>query len=313
MTKVAASERTGVVFVVLAVVLWGLFPVFTKVGVETMTPILFAGATSLIASLPLVAVAVFLRQMPSWRSPVWKELVYIAVTGTTLPFLLFFTGTALTTGLNAGMLQQMEPVYSLVLSYFLLREHIPPRQVVGCLMILMGALVVLSAGNGQAGVGAGMRLGKGDLLVMLAPLGYQLAHARTKRLLADGATSFLISGFRLLIGGSLLLILAAAALKAGLSPMQFPPLTPALLLAVLGYSVVIVAAEKVLWLEGIRRINLSKASGFLPMSVLASALGAVLILGESLRPLHYTGAVLILAGSLILSTVPSQRRTVASG
>jgi drug/metabolite transporter (DMT)-like permease len=275
-------------------------------GVGALSPIAFATATALTASVPLLAIAILKRQVPAKSSPLWKDLAYIAVMGTTLPFLLFFTGTSLTTGINAGLLQQTEPVYSLVLSYFLLREHIPVVQVFGSLMILGGALSVMSAGD--AGVASGWHLGAGEILVLLTPLGYQAAHARTKRLLAENVDSFTIAGIRLAVGGFLLLLVCVPLILSGAISWEKPSLSPGIVFGFLGYAVIIVASEKVLWLEGIRRINLSKASGFLPMSVLASAVGAVLILGETLRVPHYVGATLILAGSFVLSTVPSRRR-----
>ncbi|MHA2621282.1 MAG: DMT family transporter [bacterium JZ-2024 1] len=301
-----ANERQGVVFVILAVILWGLFPIFTKIGLSALSPFVLGPATAMTASLPLLAITLLGKQIPPWHSPLWKDLLYISIMGTTLPFLLFFAGTSLTSGINAGLLQQTEPVYSLVISYLLLREHIPVKQVVGSLMVLLGAIVVMGYAFGR--LPAEEWGGLGELLVVLTPLGYQLAHARTKRLLAAGISSFAIAGFRLMLGGSLLLVIAVILAKYGFFEWTFPLMAPSVWLGFFGYSIFIVAAEKVLWLEAIRRINLSKASGFLPVSVLVSALGAVTVLGESLSARHLIGGALIFVGSFFLFTIPSRQR-----
>lgn len=301
-------EKQGVFFVLVAVVLWGLFPVFTKKGLGTVAPPIFAAVTALVASLPLLAIAYARRQIPRRGSGIWKDLIYIGVMGTTIPFLLFYSGTAQTSGITAGLLLQLEPAYSMVLSYFLLREHIPTQQVAGSLMLLAGAMVVIGGGRVTGNGGWDARIDTGELLVMLSSLGYQLAHIRTKRLLRAGADSFMISGVRLGIGGGLLAGVALAMSITGGAKSGLPEVTLATVMGLIGYSFFVVAAEKVLWLEGIRRVNLSKASGFLPISALASLTGGVVILREVPGIHQCAGATLIVAGSLVLSGVPSRTR-----
>lgn len=310
-------EAQGVAFILVGMILWGLFPIFTKLGVAGTTPILFGAVTALIASLPLVTTAAAQRAVPPRRNRrMWRDLLYIAIVGTVLPIGLFFTGIALTSGINAGILQQMEPIYSLLLSYFVLREALPGKQLLGGGLLLAGAVVVLTAGGGGALRGSGQALVPalqrsglaGGVLVMLAPIGYQLAHLRTKRMLNENANSFVISGFRLLFGGTMLLAVSAALLAAGAVRFEHPPLTAAFVALTAAYAFSVISAEKIMWLEGIRRINLSKASGFLPLSVLASAAGASLVLHEALTWKHYAGAALVIAGTYILSRVPSRTR-----
>lgn len=304
-------EAEGVAFVLVGMVLWGLFPIFTKLGVSGMTPILFGAVTALVASVPLVGTALAQRAVPAAGDRrMWRDLAFIAVMGTVIPVSLFFTGTAMTSGINAGILQQMEPIYSLLLSYFVLREAVPGRQLLGGALLLAGAGVVLWGAPPtypSPATGGGRQIG--EFLVMLTPLGYQLAHLRTKRMLSEGANSFVISGFRLLIGGTILLAVAWALIGLGAVRLEHPPLTPQVVALLVAYSLIVISAEKILWLEGIRRINLSKASGFLPLSVLASAAGAALVLHETLTWKHYAGGGLVIAGTYILSLVPSQKRS----
>ncbi|MDI6710676.1 MAG: DMT family transporter [Bacillota bacterium] len=62
----------------------------------------------------------------------------------------------------------------------------------------------------------------------------------------------------------------------------------------------------VFWLAGVRAVGPARASVFVNLAPVSSALLAVLMLGERLALFHLAGAVLVLAGVYLVSRKPGK-------
>ena len=131
---------------------------------------------------------------------------------------------------------------------------------------------------------------KGDILLLLVPLFWQIGHVMAKNIPYN---PYLIATLRNTFGGIILFLLA---LPMGLEFSK--------LVLVEG---IILSLGQVIWSLSIKRINLSKATAIItPAPAVAIALS--LILGEEFTPYHAIGFLLIALGTMRITKIKSERR-----
>jgi len=163
------KEKEGIIFVIITIFIAGALPIVIKYGVGLIHPLFFATFSSLIAGIFLFLLAVF---KGNWRILFDKRyffhLLLIGFFGITLSNICFFFGVTLTSGINSSILLVIEPLYAIFIGYILLNEKITLKQMFFTFIIMLGTLVVVSR--------AKFSLNWGDLLVLLTPLCWQIAH-----------------------------------------------------------------------------------------------------------------------------------------
>ena len=146
-----------------------------------------------------------------------------------------------------------------------------------CRGLIAGVFLVVAQGKRP-------ELLKGDVLLLLTPLFWQLGHSIAKRTAYSPLT---IATLRNTFGG---LVFLVPALWIGFA---FTKLALA--------EGVIIALTQSLWYSAIARINLSKATAILTPAPALTVLISTLFLGEGFTLSHLAGLTLITAGTLILS------------
>ncbi|MGQ9722837.1 MAG: DMT family transporter, partial [Candidatus Jordarchaeum sp.] len=209
--------------------------------------------------------------------------------------ILFFFGSTMTSGINSSILLQSEPVYSIVLCYFLLRELIRKKQIAVTLLILCGTIIVLYNGV--------LSLNIGDILVLLTPLFWQIAHVLGRKIL-EKASTYVVTTGRILYGGLLLFILT---LVPGFSEYGFL-VDPGIVLILVLQGLIAFAGSALVWYEAIARINLSKATAIIAPYPIFSVILAWTLLGETVSIYQIAGLAIILVGMLLLTKIRSESR-----
>lgn len=206
---------------------------------------------------------------------------------------LFLFGAQLTSGINAAILLQTEPIYSIILGYWLLKEKITGRHLLATLAIIIGVSLVIYNGTFQINIG--------DILVILTPLCYQISHVLAKKTMKRVGV-YVTSAAKYLYGG-LMFILLSTFFQAN----QFEILGGDNLIAltVLAFTWV---AGILLWYGAIKRINLSKATALLSPYPIVSIIIAWPILGELPTVYQIVGLVFVMAGMLSMRKVKSEKR-----
>ena len=80
----------------------------------------------------------------------WLLLAVCGVFGVAVNQLFFFHGLNLSSSINSGIIMASNPLLVVLLSYFLLKEHVTPRKIIGIVIGALGAiLLTLTAGTGK--------------------------------------------------------------------------------------------------------------------------------------------------------------------
>jgi drug/metabolite transporter (DMT)-like permease len=285
-------ERTlGLVFAASGMITWGLVPVFAHRFANQMDPLLFGGLSSVVGAAPLVG---YLARLAEQRDlgirRFARPLAGIALLGMWATLLLFY-GTTLTSGINTGLLLQLEPVYSVAVSALWLGEAIPTSQLGATAVMVAGAAAVLFRGPSSFNLG--------DAFIAASPLFTQLSHVISKKIIREVSDASLIPAARLLFGGVGLTGIALAVHPESVRQL----LILGNLVSIAAFGLIFRSLDLFLWYEALRRIPLSRASAVLPLSVAVSFLGALAILGEKVRTSQLVGLALILAGMAWLSSL----------
>jgi O-acetylserine/cysteine efflux transporter len=164
---------------IVVTLIWGVNFVVIRVGLDSMSPLLFCALRFGVAALP----AVFLVGRP--QAP-WRWIIATGVALGVVKFSLLFAGMAagLPSGLSSLVLQS-QVVFTLVFATVLLRDRPGPRRVGG--VVLTGAGIVLIATQ----LGLDRPLGA-FLLVVAAGAAWGLANIAMRKASAGNMLNFMV-------------------------------------------------------------------------------------------------------------------------
>ena len=277
--------------------LWGASYTFIRVGVETIPPVTFIAARTLIAGGLLLAI-IKLRGLALPRDPaIWKRFLIQACINSVIPFpLIAWAELTVNAGL-ATILNSTTPIFAFLLTVLITRhEAVTTRKVFGVAAGVIGISLIigLEAFNG---------IGK-ELVAQLAIVAATISYA---------AAAILGKGFKNLdpmmpAAGSMLcgaVILIPVSLVVD-RPWTLAPSAHSLL-ALLGLAVFSTALAFVIYF---RLINTLGTVGTTSQAYLRVPIGVgigVLFLGESLASTAWIGLVCVIAGVAAM-TLPGRKK-----
>ncbi|MFE6890417.1 EamA family transporter [Streptomyces sp. NPDC057694] len=271
---------------VLVAALWGVNFVVIDIGLAHFPPLLFCALRFLLAALP----AVFLVGRPCVP---WRWIVGLGLALGVGKFGLLFVG--MNAGMPAGLsslVLQVQAVFTAMIAFTFLGERLRPVRVVG-MAVALGGIVVAAVDEGGSGpLGA-------FALVLVAAAFWGVANVLTRKAAPEAPFNFMV-------WSSAVPVLPLF----GLSLVFEDPATDARALASLDLpgvgAIVYVALVTTLfcfsaWSRLLRRYD---ASTVAPYSLLVPVFGmssAALFLGESVSPLRWCAAALLVAGVALTS------------
>jgi len=268
----------------LGMVLWGLFPIITHRFVSSLDPMLLVSISTLTASIPFFILLFAKKEINQFFSVKYLKTLLGVAFFTAAGQGLLFIGTKLTSGTNTGLLLQVEPIYSLILGTILLGEILKKGQIGATLAMVIGAVTIVYKG--------GVNINSGDILILLSPLMFQISHLIGKKLLNKKIDVNLILASRQFYGGTILLVFAFLTNRSAISLFNVNIITTGLCL---GMFTAVVA---LCWYSSIKKIPVSVASSFIPLTALVSLAASALFLKEVISVQQLIGFFFIVGGML---------------
>lgn len=276
--------------------LWGASFTFIKLGVETIPPVTFIAARTVIAGgLLLCILKARGIQLPRDRAT-WRSLAIQACLNSVLPFtLIAWAETRIDAGL-ATILNSTTPIFAFLITWAITRhEAVTARKLFGTVMGIAGVCLIM-------GVGALTGLGNdlwGQLAMLVASLSYGAAaiyghHFKHLDSMVPAAGSMLC-GAVILVPLSLLVD----------QPWTLEPSSTSLL-ALVALSVFSTALAFVIYFRLVRTLG---SVGVTSQAYLRIPIGVgigVAFLGESLAGSAWLGLVFVVVGVAAMS-LPARR------
>jgi drug/metabolite transporter (DMT)-like permease len=219
-------------------------------------------------------------------------LLLLAFTGVALFQSMIYLGLRSTLAVNAVLLNSSMPLFMLLCSWVIEREHASPRQIAGMLISLCGILVILSRGEPAALLK--LELHAGDVWILLAMPVWGVYSVLLKRRPPElGGIAFL---FLISVAG-ILMLMPFVALQAVLEPPRLPSAAAALAVVYMGVAASVLAF--ICWNRGVAIVGANSAGFTIHLLPAFGTLLAILLLGESFQAFHAAGVATILAGVLL--------------
>ncbi|MBN6189456.1 DMT family transporter [Aneurinibacillus sp. BA2021] len=223
------------------------------------------------------------------------SLIWMGFTGVVLFNLFMFLALERTTADNVGLLSALNPVAIAIVSFFLLKERMSGRQVIGMFVSLLGVVVVIS--HGDIGRIMHLHLNLGDVYMMCAVASwgfYSVAGRRAMRYVSPYMSTLWAGIF-----GVVMLLPFTASSFTIVNP------TPSFWLATVYASVGATVLAMLFWNIGVQRVGGTKSGVFLNFNPIFTALLSFWLLGEAMTAVQYAGAALVISG-VYLFTAPSR-------
>lgn len=287
-----SQESTGVILILLSNLLWGLHPVLAHLGAKQIAPLLYAASTILLAGLfSFLYLLLRKRGKELFNRQLYFNVLMISLLIIVIPYSLFFTGAKYTSGLNASFLLLSELVFVMIFTHFI-GEKTTGTKVLGAGGILVGA--------GLMTYQSGSSLNWGDALVIISTITYPIGTFYSKRALQQASPETILF-FRSLLGGLILLGLAFAfGLPENWENLMIQNWK---LILLGGFGVAFV--NKVMWYEGLKRLDISKATSLSMTFPLFSLFFLIVFFNEPITVAQGFGMLMMMIGVYFAIKRPS--------
>jgi drug/metabolite transporter (DMT)-like permease len=293
----AGTRRAALGLLVLANTLWAGTYTAGKIALQALSPVELNALRFTLAGLILAPLVWRQRRALALDRASLLTLAQLSLLGFVLNKTFEYFGLSLSTASDVALLIATESLFTVLLSWLVLRERLTRGGLVALIIGLAGAYLIVERGLApHLGGGAGGERVVGDLLVIFSLLleaGYTIRGkstlSRLPPLLLVGATLI----------GSLVVWIPAGALAVVRGGM--PHLTGGEWLAVLYMAVVATALGYWLWFAALHRVDASVAAPTLFIQPLLGAALAIWLLHDALTLATALGAALILISLLLVA------------
>jgi len=282
------SKKTGVLAILGASSMWAVEPVFAKLAYEDSDFL----ATSAVRAICVALVAilyVLLRRRRGLKvtgRQFW-QLTYLALAGTIFADLLYFYALTRVPVLNAVLIGHMQPIFVVLIGFFLLKEdRLTKYDYAGIIIMIVAGLLVTTRtlqNLSQARLGTA-----GDVYVLLATVAWAtttIVMRKYLRRLDAGVVTF----YRYLVASAV--FIAYLSLRSSLVLSNI-------------YQVLVgvtVGTGTILYYEGLKRIKAAQVCALELSTPFFATLLGFLILGERATIMQIAGLGLLFIGIFLLS------------
>lgn len=213
--SVFTKEPVVILLAVVCTFLWGSAMPCIKIGYElfaiggedTFGKIVFAGVRFMLAGGVTILVASLFNRR--WMLPNKRNIAGITLLGlvmTSLQYILFYIGLSHTTGVKGSILGATSAFFAVLAAHFLYKnDRLTLTKTIGCIIGFAGVFLI-NIGGGDTGGGFTLT---GEGFLILAAAAFASGSIISKSVTQKG-DPMMITGWQLLIGGTVLLALGVA-------------------------------------------------------------------------------------------------------
>ncbi|SDN84396.1 DMT family transporter [Alkalicoccus daliensis] len=136
----AASVQPGDIWMVAAVMVFGLYSVFSRWATKTTSPmmsVLYSGVFGIALLLPFHADNLYIAEADGYF---FGAMMYISLVATILCMVFWGTGVKHLGATASGLFMNLNPVFTVLLAFLLLGERLTWSQGIGTLIVIAGCL-----------------------------------------------------------------------------------------------------------------------------------------------------------------------------
>jgi len=276
--------------------LWGSYPAFAKLALQSFPPLVLVALRCGIASVFLSSL-LLRRGAAELTALRWRDLGPLAFLG----FAGIFVSTggtylaiAFTTASSAVLLQPATPVMVAIGARLYLGERLGPLQWTGVACSAAGVGLIITKGSWRAIMHLNLR--PGDFILLAAQVGWAVYTVYGKRVLARHSPVVATTAAYIL--GSLML-LPLPFLTASL--FAAPEFTSPVAWGVVFYQAILGSVAHIWWYEAVHLVGPSRSAVFMNLQPVVGVLLAWAMLGERITVSGLLGGAAVLLGVALTS------------
>jgi len=281
---------------ILLSVIWGSSYLLIKLSLLSFTPVQVALIRIALSGITLLPF--FLKYAKTTSKNIWGWCLILGFIGYFVPFMSFAVAQTVISSSLAGMLNSLQPLFTLSLGILVFNQKASRNQIMGVLIGFAGAIILLSANTSSVPFSENLLF---SLLVVLATFGYGVA-ANIMRVYLHDVSAMEITSITL---GLLLLPSIAFILTTDLAaPFKQQQLMTSIYalvaLSILGTAIAVIIYTKLLKSAGM--MMASSVAYLIP--VVAIILG--ILQGEAISIIQIAGISIIFAGLFLINQLRSE-------
>lgn len=298
-----ADTRRGAILCMLGVVLiWGVNVSVMKSALGEIPPLGFNALRFPLGTLAL-GLLVWRVEPNPWPSRAeWPKVVALGLLAHPLYQLIFLNGLAWTSASHTAILVGTTPIWVALADRFLTRERLPWAAWLGIFLSLAGVvLLVVARATSRAGHGTEGSSLAGDVLVLCSSVLWT-AYVISSRPLLRTRSPLWLTGWTFFAGAPVVVAMGLPTLARH----DWSGATFRLWGGVVFAGLFALATAYWWWAVGVKRLGASRTAVFSNLIPVVALSVAWVWLGETLSPLAWLGAAVVLAG--IWMTTSSRAR-----
>jgi len=281
------KEREGEFLMLGLALLESWFPILSIVSMAYIGALHTYTYSLLIALVFFIVLMVKRDRFKELKNRAAYKDLFLTSFWITLLFTLVFIGMQYTTAGNMAVIIFLQLLFSYLYFNILGKEKMDRLHLIGAIIMGVGALIILIPDD--------LTFNKGDLLILIAAAIAPLANLYQKRA-RNYCSSETILGFRTVVGLPFIALLAWY-FEPAVSYENFLLALPSLLFI----GILIYVVSKIMWIEALHRISITKVSAMMGLVPMMTLFFAYFYLDEIPQLRQILGIIPVLLGGYLLT------------
>ncbi len=281
------EERKGEIYMLLLSVLESWFPIFSLFSIALVGAMFSFALSVSIAAIIFISLVIYQKKLPELFQKDARKDLLLTTFFINLLFLLAFSGLQYTTAGNMAVIIFMQLFFAYLYFNVFGNHKLSTTHTLGAVIMGVGALTVLIPDD--------LSLNRGDLIIFVAAALAPFANLYQKRA-RSYVSSETILAFRNIVA---LPVLFAIAFISEPIPTQEKLLEATPYILAIGFLVL--GLSKVLYIEALHRISITKVSAMLALIPLFTLIFAYFTLNETPDLRQIIGIIPILIGGYLIT------------
>jgi drug/metabolite transporter (DMT)-like permease len=282
--------------------LWGGTFIAGRIASTQLAPVnsaLLRFTFAAIALLVYLGATEGFSQVRRLTAKQWAGCLGLGLTGIFLYNIFFFAALGILPAGRTSMFVPLNPVVTVLLAYFIFRETLSPRKIVGMALALIGVWIVVTQGDLLKLASA---FGRGEVLMLGAVSSWAVYTLISRRML-DRLSPLLATTMAACTGLILLLLYALATQNFAQTISAIFAISTDVLLSLIFLGVLGTAVAFVFYNQALKTLGAAKTVVFNNLVPIFGVLLAWLILHEPVTPSLLIGGAIAVAGVFIVNWV----------
>jgi len=281
------EERKGEIYMLLLSILESWFPILSLFSIALIGAMYSFALSVSISTIIFIALVIYQKKVPELFQKDARKDLLLTTFFINLLFILVFLGLQYTTAGNMAVIIFLQLLFAYLYFNVFGSDQLSPMHTLGAVIMGVGALTVLIPDD--------LSFNKGDLIILIAAALAPFANLYQKRA-RTYVSSETVLAFRNITALPILFLIAYLS-----EPM---PSLEKLIEAtpyILAIGILVFGVSKVLYIEALHRISITKVSAMLALPPLFTLIFAYFILDEIPNLRQILGIIPILIGGYLIT------------